>query len=69
MEVDDTIPTPLPIVDIQKKSYKRKNQFNDDSSNKIFKKTTISTTTVEITDAMKEKQIIFLQNLNDISEK
>ncbi|CAF1348001.1 unnamed protein product [Rotaria magnacalcarata] len=69
MEVDDTLLTPLPIVDIPKKSYKRKNQSNDDSLNKIFKSTTISTTTVKTNNTMIEKQIIFLQNLNDIIEK
>ncbi|CAF2143860.1 unnamed protein product [Rotaria magnacalcarata] len=69
MEVDDTVPAPSPIVNIPKKSYKRKNQSNDDISNKIFKNTTISTTTDETTNAMTEKQIIFLQNVNDIIEK
>ncbi|CAM2727334.1 unnamed protein product [Rotaria socialis] len=68
MEVDDTLPSPLPIVNIPKKSYKRKNKSNDDTSNKILKKTTISTTTVRNNTAIQEKQINFLTNIIDITK-
>ncbi|CAF4215646.1 unnamed protein product, partial [Rotaria sp. Silwood2] len=69
MKLTNTMPTPVPMIDIPKTTCKRKKDSEHTSTSKIHQTTTISPTSARSSEIMKEKQRDFLKNIKYIIEK
>ena len=69
MEVKDSLETSSTTFNILKKVHKRKNNSKENIPNKILKKSTVLPNVISSNSMIKEKQLIFLRNLDNIISK